>query len=190
MATAAAAAKGAQRIHLQLGRQGQGRQDRARRNARGRREHGQATLRRQGITVSKVKKQKRGGGGIVGEKDIALFTRQMATMMKAGVPLLQSFDIVGKGATNPAVAKAADRHQDRGRDRLRRSPQAFRKYPLHFDALYCNLVARRRAGRHSGDAARPPRDLQGKDARHQVEDQVGAVLPGRRSSWSRSSSPR
>src|SRR4026209_201688 len=65
----------------------------------------QATLRRQGITVSKVKKQKLGGGGSVGEKDVPLFTRRMATMMKAGVPLLQAFDIVGKGATNPAVAK-------------------------------------------------------------------------------------
>src|SRR2546423_11308708 len=64
-----------------------------------------ATLRRQGIMVQKVKKQKKGGGGSVGSKDIALFTRQLATMMKAGVPLLQSFDIVGKGATNPAVAK-------------------------------------------------------------------------------------
>ena len=64
-----------------------------------------ATLRRQGIMVQKVKKQKKRGGGSVGSKDIALFTRQLATMMKAGVPLLQSFDIVGKGATNPAVAK-------------------------------------------------------------------------------------
>src|SRR2546430_12561564 len=64
-----------------------------------------ATLRRQGIMVQKVKKQKKSGGGKVGSKDIALFTRQLATMMKAGVPLLQSFDIVSKGATNPGVAK-------------------------------------------------------------------------------------
>src|SRR3990172_2920855 len=64
-----------------------------------------ASLRRQGITVSKVKKQSTRGGGSVTEKDVALFTRQMATMMKAGVPLLQAFDIVGKGATNPAVAR-------------------------------------------------------------------------------------
>src|SRR3954469_25189298 len=61
-----------------------------------------ATLRRQGITVQKVKKQKKKSGGSVGAKDIALFTRQLATMMKAGVPLLQAFDIVGEGATNPA----------------------------------------------------------------------------------------
>src|SRR5213592_3921156 len=64
-----------------------------------------ATLRRQGIMVQKVKKQKAKGGGSVKSKDIALFTRQLATMMKAGVPLLQSFDIVGKGASNPAVGK-------------------------------------------------------------------------------------
>src|SRR4026207_303801 len=64
-----------------------------------------ATLRRQGIGVSKVKKQASGKGGKVGRKDIALFTRQLATMMKAGVPLLQSFEIVTKGAASPAVAK-------------------------------------------------------------------------------------
>src|ERR1700752_2541263 len=64
-----------------------------------------ATLRRQGILVTKVKKQRRGGGGKVTDKDITLFTRQLATMMKAGVPLLQSFDIVSKGASNGAVAR-------------------------------------------------------------------------------------
>src|SRR5256714_11294606 len=70
-----------------------------------------ATLRRQGIMVQKVKKQKKGGGGSVGSKDIALFTRQLATMMKAGVPLLQSFEIVGKGASNPAVARLVSKLQ-------------------------------------------------------------------------------
>src|SRR5204863_360640 len=64
-----------------------------------------ATLRRQGILVQKVKKQRIRGGGRVTEKDLALFTRQLATMMKAGVPLLQAFDIVGKGASNPSVQK-------------------------------------------------------------------------------------
>src|SRR5487761_865481 len=64
-----------------------------------------ATLRRQGILVTKVKKQRAGGGGSITDKDITLFTRQLATMMKAGVPLLQAFDIVGKGATNGAVGK-------------------------------------------------------------------------------------
>jgi type IV pilus assembly protein PilC len=100
----------------------------------------QASLRRQGVTVSKVKKQKLGGGGKVSEKDVALFTRQMATMMKAGVPLLQAFEIVGKGATNPAVAKLLNDIKTEVETGSSLA-QAFRKYPLHFDALYCNLVA-------------------------------------------------
>src|SRR5438477_11752329 len=105
-----------------------------------------ATLRRQGIMVQKVKKQKKSGGGKVSSKDIALFTRQLATMMKAGVPLLQSFDIVGKGATNPAVAKLLLEIKT---DVETGSPlaSAFRKFPLHFDALYCNLVG---AGEQAG----------------------------------------
>ena len=98
-----------------------------------------ASLRRQGITVSKVKKQRQGGGGSVTEKDVALFTRQMATMMKAGVPLLQAFDIVGKGATNPAVAKLLGDIKTEVETGSSLA-QAFRKYPLYFDALYCNLV--------------------------------------------------
>jgi len=100
----------------------------------------QASLRRQGVTVGKVKKQRIGGGGSVTEKDVALFTRQMATMMKAGVPLLQAFDIVGKGATNPAVARLLGDIKTEVETGSSLA-QAFRKYPLHFDALYCNLVA-------------------------------------------------
>ncbi len=99
-----------------------------------------ASLRRQGITVSKVRKQKRGGGGSVNEKDVALFTRQMATMMKAGVPLLQAFDIVGKGAPNPAVGRLLMELKTEVETGSSLA-QAFRKYPLLFDALYCNLVA-------------------------------------------------
>ena len=98
-----------------------------------------ATLRRQGVLVSKVKKQSFKRGGKITEKDITLFTRQLATMMKAGVPLLQAFDIVGKGASNQAVAKLL---MDVKADVETGSSlnQAFRKYPLHFDALFCNLV--------------------------------------------------
>ncbi|MGH8710679.1 MAG: type II secretion system F family protein [Burkholderiales bacterium] len=98
-----------------------------------------AQLRRQGIQVLKVKKQRRGRGRVT-EKDITLFTRQLATMMKSGVPLLQSFDIVGKGHSNPAVAKLL---LDIKTDVETGSSlnQAFRKYPLHFDSLFCNLVA-------------------------------------------------
>jgi type IV pilus assembly protein PilC len=105
-----------------------------------------ATLRRQGIVVQKVKPQKKGGGGSVKQKDIALFTRQLATMMKAGVPLLQSFEIVGKGASNPAVSKLV---MDLKTDVETGTPlaAAFRKYPLYFDALFCNLV---QAGEQAG----------------------------------------
>jgi len=104
------------------------------------------TLRRQGIMVQKVRKQKIGGGGKVRDKDITLFTRQLATMMKAGVPLLQSFEIVGKGASNPAVGKLLN---DIKTDVETGSSlaAAFRKYPLYFDALFCNLV---QAGEQAG----------------------------------------
>ncbi len=62
-----------------------------------------STLRRQGIRVTKVAKTK--SSGSISDKDITLFTRQLATMMKSGVPLLQAFDIVGKGHSNPSVGK-------------------------------------------------------------------------------------
>ena len=100
----------------------------------------QAALRRQGVRVSSIKKQKMGRGGSVSEKDVALFTRQMATMMKAGVPLLQAFDIVSKGAANPAVGRLLVEIKTEVETGSSLA-QAFRKYPLHFDALYCNLVA-------------------------------------------------
>src|SRR5258708_34011004 len=63
-----------------------------------------ATLRRQGIIVTKVKKQRAGRGGSVSDKDVPLFTPQPATMTKAGVPLLQPFANAGKGHAHPAVA--------------------------------------------------------------------------------------
>ncbi len=105
-----------------------------------------ATLRRQGIIVSKIKKQRSAREKKITEKDIALFTRQLATMMKAGVPLLQSFDIVGKGHSNPSVTKLlmsikADVETGSSLN------QAFRKYPLYFDGLFCNLIA---AGEQAG----------------------------------------
>ena len=97
-----------------------------------------AYLRRQGVNVSKVKRL-RSSGKTVSEKDISLFTRQLATMMKAGVPLLQSFDIVGKGHSNPSVAKLLfDIKTDV--ETGSSLQQAFKKYPLYFDDLYCNLI--------------------------------------------------
>ena len=104
------------------------------------------TLRRQGILPVKIKKQAFKKGGTVTEKDITLFTRQLATMMKSGVPLLQSFDIVGKGHANPAVGKLLmdiKAEVETGSSLT----QAFRKYPLYFDPLFCNLVA---AGEQAG----------------------------------------
>ncbi len=97
-----------------------------------------AHLRRQGITVSKIKKSASGGGKI-SEKDITLFTRQLATMLKSGVPLLQAFDIVGKGHDNPAVARLLfDLKTDV--ETGSSLEQSFRKFPLYFDDLYCNLL--------------------------------------------------
>ena len=105
-----------------------------------------ATLRRQGILVSKISKQSFRSGGKVTEKDVALFTRQLATMMKAGVPLLQTFDIVGRGHSNPAVGKLLlDIKSDV--ETGSSLSQAFRKFPLYFDQLYCNLIA---AGEQAG----------------------------------------
>ncbi len=105
------------------------------------------SLRRQGITASKVRKQgffakaKR-----ISEKDIALFTRQLSTMVKAGVPLLQAFDITARSHSNPALQRLlgiikADVESGSALN------QAFRRHPKYFDALYCNLVE---AGEQAG----------------------------------------
>jgi type IV pilus assembly protein PilC len=105
-----------------------------------------SSLRRQGINVVKVKKQSLGSGKSISEKDITIFTRQLAVMMKAGVPLLQAFDIVGKGHSNPRVSRLL---MDIKADVETGSSlnQAFRKHPLQFDALFCNLVE---AGEQAG----------------------------------------
>jgi len=145
MATAAASAKIKEFSFLWEGKDKTGKVVRGEMRAAG--DHVvNATLRRQGVIVTKVKKQTKKSGGKVKEKDVALFTRQMATMMKAGVPLLQSFDIVGKGHANPAVGKLL---MDLKTDVETGSSlaSAFRKFPLFFDALYCNLVA---AGEQAG----------------------------------------
>ena len=105
-----------------------------------------AQLRRQGLSFVKVKKQRVGSGRKITEKDITIFTRQLAVMMKAGVPLLQAFDIVGKGHSNPSVQKvlmAIKTDVETGSS----LNQAFRKFPDQFDDLFCNLVA---AGEQAG----------------------------------------
>ncbi len=105
-----------------------------------------ASLRRQGIMVQKVKKRRMGSGGKVKQKDVAVLTRQLATMMRAGVPLLQSFDIVARGSTNGAVTKLLNDIRTDVETGTSLS-NSFRKHPMHFDALYCNLVE---AGEQAG----------------------------------------
>lgn len=99
----------------------------------------QVTLRRQGVLVTKIKKRRMRSGKAIKPKDIAVFTRQLATMMKAGVPLLQSFDIVGRGNANPSVTKLLNDIRSDVETGTSLS-SAFRKHPMYFNALYCNLV--------------------------------------------------
>ena len=105
-----------------------------------------ASLRKQGILVTKIKRQTFRRGKKIRDKDVTLFTRQLATMMKAGVPLLQAFDIVGRGHANASVSKLLNdvRSDIETGSSLN---QAFRKYPLYFDPLFCNLVS---AGEQAG----------------------------------------
>ena len=97
-----------------------------------------ANLRRQGIQVTKIKRASNSNKAIT-EKDITLFTRQLSTMLRSGVPLLQAFDIVGKGHHNPSVARlllTIKTDIETGSS----LQQAFKKHPLYFDDLYCNLI--------------------------------------------------
>ncbi|MDO8278586.1 MAG: type II secretion system F family protein, partial [Burkholderiaceae bacterium] len=98
-----------------------------------------ASLRRQGVLPIKIRKRRMSSGKKIRPKDIAIFTRQLATMMKAGVPLLQSFDIVGRGNANASVTKLLNDIRTDVETGTSLSA-AFRKFPLHFDNLYCNLV--------------------------------------------------
>ena len=101
-----------------------------------------AQLRKQGINPTKVRKKSVSlfsAGKKIKPMDIALFARQMATMMKAGVPLLQSFEIIGEGLDNPNMRKLVDdikQHVAAGNS----FAAALRTRPLYFDDLFCNLV--------------------------------------------------
>ncbi|HCY15811.1 MAG: type II secretion system protein F [Curvibacter sp. GWA2_64_110] len=106
----------------------------------------QAALRRQGVLPAKIKKRRMRAGKSIKPKDLAIFTRQLATMMKAGVPLLQAFDIVGRGNANPSVTRLLNDIRTDVETGTSLSA-AFRKYPMHFDNLYCNLVE---AGEQAG----------------------------------------
>src|SRR6266567_5456409 len=118
--------------------------DRNNRNVRGEMKGATETvvtsnLRRQGIRIVKLRKQSFRGGRRVNEKDITFFTRQLATMLKAGVPLLQAFEIVARGHSNARFARLMMDIKSRVETGSSLS-QAFREHPKHFDALYCNLV--------------------------------------------------
>ncbi len=105
-----------------------------------------STLRRRGIVLTSLKKQRLKRGKKIKEKDIALFTRQLSTMMRAGVPMLQSFEIVAKGHANPNMTRLLNdiKSEVEVGNTLQ---QAFRKYPQYFDPLFVSLVG---AGEQAG----------------------------------------
>jgi type IV pilus assembly protein PilC len=110
-----------------------------------------AVLRKQGVNVTSIRKKSKNMFGALSRKrispmDIAIFTRQLATMMKAGVPLVQSFEIVAEGIDNPAMREVVlgIKGEVEGGNTF---SGALRKYPKHFDELFCSLVA---SGEQSG----------------------------------------
>ena len=104
------------------------------------------SLRRQGVKITKIKRQTFKGGGSIKEKEIALFTRQLATMTRAGVPLLQAFDIAARSTGNNRLSRLL--LEVKGDIESGNSLAAsFKRHPLQFDELYCNLVA---AGEQAG----------------------------------------
>lgn len=108
-----------------------------------------ASLRRQGITPARVRKKSKplfGAGKSIKPGDIAIFSRQLSTMMNSGVPLVQSFDIIGRGHENPRMQELllSIKADIEGGSNL---SDALAKHPLQFDELYCNLVS---AGEHAG----------------------------------------
>jgi type IV pilus assembly protein PilC len=109
-----------------------------------------AQLRKQGITPSKVKRKPKPLFGTrlqkITPKDIAMLTRQIATMLMAGVPLIQAIEMIGSGATNKSVGKLMEAIGDEVKAGQPLS-QALRKHPRYFDDLYCDLVA---SGEQSG----------------------------------------
>jgi type IV pilus assembly protein PilC len=105
-----------------------------------------ADLRRQGVAATRVKTQSRRGGGKVSNEDIAIFSRQLATMMSAGIPMVQAFEIIGNGHEKPAMQKLVldvKAHIEGGST----LHESLAKYPLYFDDLFVNLVE---AGEQAG----------------------------------------
>ena len=138
MATTAKAKQTSESVYEWEGKDRNGKQVRGETRASGENQV-RASLRRQGVTPSRIKRRRTGGGASIKPKDMAIFTRQLATMMKAGVPLLQAFDIVGRGNPNPRVTRLLNDIRTDVETGTSLSV-AFRKFPLYFDNLYCNLV--------------------------------------------------
>ena len=140
-----------------------------------------ADLRRQGVLAKSVRKEMQlfKSGKKVNAEDIALFARQLATMLQAGIPMVQCFDIIGNGHDKPSMQKLvlAIKVGRRGRHLAARGAR-------QASAVFRRSVRQpgrgRRARRCARDAARQGRDLQGKDRGAEEEDQEGAVLSGRR----------
>jgi type IV pilus assembly protein PilC len=105
-----------------------------------------ADLRRQGVAATRVKTQNRMGGGKPQAQDIAVFARQLATMMSAGIPMVQAFEIIGNGHEKPSMQKLVldIKTNIEGGSTLHES---LAKHPLYFDDLFVNLVE---AGEHAG----------------------------------------
>src|ERR1700692_3073575 len=107
-----------------------------------------ADLRRQGVAATRVKTQSSsfGRGGKVSNEDIAIFSRQLATMMSAGIPMVQAFEIIGNGHEKPAMQKLVldIKANIEGGSTLH---ETLAKFPLYFDALFVNLVE---AGEQAG----------------------------------------
>src|SRR6202522_2492642 len=105
-----------------------------------------ADLRRQGVAATRVKTQSKVGGGKVQPQDIAVFARQLATMMSAGIPMVQAFEIIGNGHEKPSVQKLVldIKSTIEGGSTLH---EALAKHPLYFDDLFVNLVE---AGEQAG----------------------------------------
>ena len=105
-----------------------------------------ADLRKQGVAATRVKTQSRVGGGKVQPQDIAVFARQLATMMSAGIPMVQAFEIIGNGHEKPSMQRLVldIKSNIEGGSTLHES---LAKHPLYFDDLFVNLVE---AGEHAG----------------------------------------
>ena len=99
-------------------------------------------LRRQGIQVKKIYKKRKSlfsGGKAITAQDISLFSRQLATMMESGVPMVQAFEIIESGQSNPKMAKMLNEIKTEIQSGSTLA-ESLGKHPIHFDELYCNLV--------------------------------------------------